>query len=301
MKFTEIGKDQEYWAGNFGAQFSCESVQLIMNDPSKDIVGKMGSRRFYELPIQTYFNHAMGEACYIDGNKYQAYGGWYNNLNDFDFMQCYPTRKVTELKLTNCEPIELSNNYQCSLYSREAWNGSSCLQIRGLLQSFQGTAIKILKTDITANGNMTISLNVKNLDKNKNMVSVILKFGNDKCVKYDPTKITLNNQWDSIQFTIQSQNAIRGIYLLIRNLKNYQTNYDILLGGLGIYDDRLADKIKQLVDFKDPARYVKGIQLCESLANIANTAAESILFDLYLLFDFPEEILKMIKTIRIFQ
>lgn len=81
-------------------------------------------RTFYELPIQTYFNDAIGESCYIDGIKHKHPKGFYNNLNDFDLFMSYPTKKIPES----------SQNYELSLYFMEAWNGSSCLKIKGDLE-----------------------------------------------------------------------------------------------------------------------------------------------------------------------
>jgi hypothetical protein len=94
IKFTEIGRDQEYWAGNFGSQFTGESMSLIIEDPQKDLLKKMSPKRFLDLPIQTYFNDGVGLCCYIDGIKFFNHRGHYNILNDFDYAFCYPTKKV---------------------------------------------------------------------------------------------------------------------------------------------------------------------------------------------------------------
>lgn len=84
-------------------------------------------------------------------------------------------------------------------------------------------------------------------------------------------------------------------------LINSKINFDILLGGFGIYDDKLADTIKNSVDFKDPSRYVKGIQLIESLSNIKNIERDIVLFDLYIVLEFGEVLKNMLKTVRIFK
>lgn len=61
-----------------------------------------------------------------------------------------------------------------------------------------------------------------------------------------------------------------------------------------MYDEKLQDVIKQNVDFKDPTKYVKKIQVKESLSSPE-------LVDMYIEFEFNETVLNLLKTIRIFK
>lgn len=76
-------------------RFTQEQISFVIDNPQKDLLRMMSPRTFKELPIQTYFNDAVGPTFYIDGVPYVHYKGSYNILNDFDFVFSYPTKKVS--------------------------------------------------------------------------------------------------------------------------------------------------------------------------------------------------------------
>lgn len=95
-KFIEVGQDIEYWAGHYGTRFCREEMILKSNDPNKDMTKYLKTRRIMELPIHTYFNEGQGEKFFADGLPQSKY--FYNNLNDFDYVLPYRTKKVFILK-----------------------------------------------------------------------------------------------------------------------------------------------------------------------------------------------------------
>lgn len=63
----------------------------------------------------------------------------------------YATKKVPES----------SQNYELTLYFMEAWNGSSCLKIKGDLESKKQYILKLFKTDIQTKSNLVLTINTK--------------------------------------------------------------------------------------------------------------------------------------------
>ena len=81
------------------------------------------------------------------------------------------------------------------------------------------------------------------------------------------------------------------------------------MGGFAVYDGSMQEgwlkhtclAIKNIVDFKDPSIYIKRIAVKESLKNITCVEKNMMLVDIYLEFEYPEAVLDMIKTVRIFK
>ena len=93
-KFIEAGQDIEYWAGHYGTRFCREEMILKSNDPIKDLTKYLKTRRIMELPIHTYFNEGQGVHYWTDGVAQTKLPKVYNNLNDFDYVFPYRTKKV---------------------------------------------------------------------------------------------------------------------------------------------------------------------------------------------------------------
>ena len=93
-KFIEAGQDIEYWAGHYGARFCREEMIIKSNDSEKDMTKYLKTRRIMELPIHTYFNEGQGLHYWTDGLMQVFHPLVYNNLNDFDYIFPYRTKKV---------------------------------------------------------------------------------------------------------------------------------------------------------------------------------------------------------------
>ncbi|CAD8152913.1 unnamed protein product [Paramecium octaurelia] len=284
VKFIEVGKDVELWGGNYGTQFTGESMVYISYDSNKDLLRMIKPKTYEEFPLQTYFNNAVGEAYYIDGQKFTHYKGYYDNLNDFDYSLSYPTKKIVSQ--------DIQDNWESSICFSDAWNGSSCIKIKGDLQIQKSFLIKLFKTRIDPQGNIIASINIKNFDKKILSMYLVVKFGNKILSQFKPTKILTNQGWDIAQYTIENQGqSLKSVYLKIENTSAQQQAVDGLIGGIAIYDDSYIEQMKTAkVDFKDPTKYIKNIQLKESVTN---------LYDLYIQFDLGE-LGPLLKTIRVF-
>ncbi|CAD8149450.1 unnamed protein product [Paramecium pentaurelia] len=284
VKFIEVGKDVEYWAGNYGTQFTGESMVYISYDSNKDLLRMLKPKTYQEFPLQTYFNNAVGEAYYIDGQKNSHYKGYYDNLNDFDYSLCYPTKKIISQ--------DIQDNWESSINFSDSWNGSSCIKIKGDLQVHKSFLIKLYKTRIDPQGNINASINMKYFDKKILQLSLVMKFADKGLQIFKPTKILTNKGWDIAQYTILNQGkSLKSVYLKIENISQQQQAVDGLIGGLAIYDDKYTEQMKSAnVDFKDPTKYIKNIQLKESITN---------LYDLYIQLELGE-LGPLLKTIRIF-
>jgi hypothetical protein len=81
----------------------------------------LSPRRIHSLPIHTYFNDGVGEYCYIDGVRNSNPKGFYNILNDFDFIFPYTNTRQSDI----------------TVFSAEAWNGSTCLSLSGSIEANQ--------------------------------------------------------------------------------------------------------------------------------------------------------------------
>jgi len=79
-----MGKDIEYWAGNFGTRFRNESLTLVhegINRPERQIHAEQG--KICPLNYSCDFNFGHGDAYYLAGNK--VFNHKWANLNEFDF------------------------------------------------------------------------------------------------------------------------------------------------------------------------------------------------------------------------
>lgn len=168
IRFFEIGKDVEYWAGNYGAQFKSEFISAVKYSQDKDITSYLPPKRVCELPIHTYLNDGLGDSLFIDGKRqWSDPARFYNNYSDFDFN--FPYRSM----------VYCHHNLSLSQYVSEAWNGGSSLKFEGVLAAGESASIKLFKTQIAPKDRLFCDLNFK-LNSGQIDLSVLAKFDDGK-------------------------------------------------------------------------------------------------------------------------
>lgn len=117
--YEDGGKDVEYWAGHFGARFSCASVIVHAQDTPQCVKKHIKEREIpSELPFSTFFNTGIGEAHFINGKKVKD-----QPWNDLRHQEILPTFR--HMILQGERSLNMSWNYN------QSFNGGSCLSLIG--------------------------------------------------------------------------------------------------------------------------------------------------------------------------
>eukprot|EP00825_Cyclidium_porcatum_P014177 TRINITY_DN1757_c0_g1_i1.p1 TRINITY_DN1757_c0_g1~~TRINITY_DN1757_c0_g1_i1.p1 ORF type:complete len:247 (+),score=53.24 TRINITY_DN1757_c0_g1_i1:77-817(+) len=126
IRFYEIGKDAEYWGGNYGAQFKSEFIQAYKYTKDNDITHYFKPKPIKCLPIHTYFNDGLGDTLFVDGiRQWESQTKFYNCYADYDFNFPYRSK------------IYEKQGFQVNQCKGEAWNSGSSLNFIGELKGSQ--------------------------------------------------------------------------------------------------------------------------------------------------------------------
>lgn len=89
---------------------------------------------------------------------------------------------------------------------------------------------------------LSISINLKNLVKTEVGLFAVLKLESGYKV-YSPTKTVGSGGWESTVFSIDTKEVIKGIFLMLSNKTDRKIDYEVLFGGIAIYDEKMSDGI----------------------------------------------------------
>lgn len=178
-----------------------------------------------KLPFLTHFNLGNGERYNYKGKK--TAGTWYNMANQ-DIVPTYRWLVCKQGTTT------VSNALQPEFTHIDAYNGGSCLQLRGLATE-SGVDVVLFKTDLSVSAsNPYAKIAFKTKQEGESNLYLIIKVGNQW--KEVAIGSATDKTWQEKQVTLPVSTGDRITSIGLR-AKNVNDKYNVLIGKLELNDN----------------------------------------------------------------